>query len=45
MAGPTIDRRAAITKRLADNIIKFEKGEEMELEIKKEAANRMTVGG
>lgn len=45
MAGPTVDRRAAITKRLADNIIKFENGEQMELEIKKEAACRMTVGG
>lgn len=45
MAGPTVDRRAAITKRLADNIIKFENGEQMELEIKKEAASRMTVGG
>lgn len=45
MAGPTIDRRAAITKRLADNIIKFENREQMELEIKKEDASRMTVGG
>lgn len=45
MAGPTVDRRAVVTKRLADNIIKIACGEEAELEIKKEAAMRMTVGG
>ena len=43
MAGPTIDRRAAVVKALADNIVKFEKREEMDLEISPEYAQRMTV--
>lgn len=44
-AGPTLDRRAVIARHLIDNIAKFEAGEEMELEIGKEYARRMTVGG
>lgn len=44
-AGPTVDRRPRIAKCLIDNIVKFEKGEKMELEITKESASRMTVGG
>ena len=42
MGGPTLDRRPYITKRLIDNILKFEAGENMELEIKSDAAKRMT---
>lgn len=45
MAGPTTDRRPVITKRLADNLVKFEQGQEMDLEISREYAMRMTVGG
>lgn len=45
MAGPTTDRRPVITKRLADNMVKFENGQEMDLEISREYAKRMTVGG
>lgn len=45
MAGPTIDRRGLVTKRLADNIMLFEENAAMPLEITKEAAKRMTVGG
>lgn len=45
MAGPTADRRPVITKRLADNMVKFENGQEMDLEISREYAKRMTVGG
>lgn len=45
MAGPTIDRRPFITKRLADNMVMFEQGKEMNLEISAEYAKRMTVGG
>ena len=45
MAGPTTDRRPVITKRLADNMVKFEKGQDMDLEISREYAKRMTVGG
>ena len=41
-AGPTIDRRAAVTKGLADNMMKFIKGEKMDLEIGSEYAGRMT---
>ncbi len=41
-AGPTIDRRPYVTMRLADNIMKFMNGEEMELEIGSEYASRMT---
>ncbi len=44
MGGPTLDRRAVVTKRLADSIIKIYNGEESELEISKQAASRMTVG-
>lgn len=44
-AGPTTDRRPFITKRLADNMVAFEKGEPMDLEIGSEYASRMTVGG
>ena len=45
MAGPTIDRRPYITKKLADAIQQFAAGENPELEIGQEAAKRMTVGG
>lgn len=45
MAGPTKDRRPIITKRLADNIVLFAQGKEMTLEISREYAKRMTVGG
>lgn len=45
MAGPTIDRRPYITKKLAEAIQQFADGAEMELEIGQEAAKRMTVGG
>lgn len=45
MAGPTLDRRPVITKRLADNMVRFEQGKEMNLEISGEYAKRMTVGG
>ena len=45
MAGPTIDRRPLITKRLIDDMIAFTQGKKMELEISKEYAARMTVGG
>ena len=41
--GPTEDRCPAVTRALADNICKFERGEEMELEILSEYAARMTV--
>lgn len=43
--GPTIDRRPIITKRLADNMVLFSEGKEMDLEISREYAKRMTVGG
>ena len=42
MGGPTLDRRPYITKRLAENILKLENGGEAELEIKGDAAKRMT---
>ncbi len=42
--GPTEDRCPAITKALADNVCKFEHGEEMELEISGAYASRMTKG-
>lgn len=45
MAGPTKDRRPLIARQLVDNIVKFQAGEEMELEISREYAGRMTVGG
>ena len=41
-AGPTIDRRPYVTMCLADNMVKFMNGEEMELEIGGEYASRMT---
>ena len=40
--GPTRDRRPFITMRLADNMVKFMNGEELELEIGGEYASRMT---
>ena len=40
--GPTEDRCPAITKALADDICRFERGEEMELEISGSYASRMT---
>ena len=45
MAGPTIDRRPVITMRLVDNMMLFAEGMEMPLEISREMAARMTVGG
>ena len=45
MAGPTTDRRPVITKRLIDNLKLYEEGKEMPLEISREFAARMTVGG
>lgn len=42
MGGSTLDRRPYITKRLAENILKLENGGEAELEIKDDAAKRMT---
>lgn len=45
MAGPTLDRRPVITKHLADDMVRFFKGESLQLEISKEYAARMTVGG
>jgi len=45
MAGPTVDRRPIITMRLADNIVLFSEGKDMDLEISREYAKRMTVGG
>ncbi len=44
-AGPTLDRRAIVTRCLLDNIAQFEVGGRMELEIGREYASRMTVGG
>lgn len=41
-AGPTMDRRPYVTMRLADDLVKFMRGEEMELEIGGEYASRMT---
>ena len=45
MAGPTIDRRPVVTKRLVDDMVRFMNNEHMELEIVGEYAKRMTVGG
>ena len=42
VAGPTRDRRPVITKCLADDILRFAKGEALELEISAEHAARMT---
>lgn len=44
-AGPTMDRRPYVAKRLADNIEKFINGEAMDLEIDFEYASRMTKNG
>ena len=43
VAGPTRDRRPVITKKLADDMVRFEKGEGLELEISAEYAARMTI--
>ena len=43
--GPTADRAPFITKKLIDDMMKFEKGESLKLEITREYAARMTVGG
>ena len=45
MAGPTIDRRPIITMRLIDNLMLYSDGKKMPLEIDRETAARMTVGG
>ena len=45
LAGPTVDRRAKITAALARNIVDWAEGREVYLEITKEQAARMTVGG
>ena len=42
-AGPTMDRRPIITKRLVDDIVNFANGKEMDLEIASTYAARMTV--
>lgn len=45
LAGPTMDRKPVIVMRLADDILRFAKGEPLEYEISREYAARMTVGG
>ena len=45
MAGPTVDRRAKITAALVRNLVDWKDGKEVYLEITKEQAARMTVGG
>lgn len=45
MAGPTLDRRPAVTRALADDMVKFSSGGPLRLEISAESAKRMTVGG
>lgn len=45
MAGPTTDMYPIIAMRIVDNMIKMENNEKSELEIPKESAMRMTVGG
>ena len=42
MGGPTADRTPMITMRLADDIVRFEKGEPLQYEITNEYAKRMT---
>ena len=42
MGGPTADRCPNITRHLADDITRFEKGETLQYEITKEYAKRMT---
>lgn len=44
-AGPTVDRRPVITMRLADDMMRFREGKTLTMEIDKEYAARMTVGG
>lgn len=43
IAGPTQDRYSHITKQVIDNILEFEKGNEMSLLVSSETAARMTV--
>ena len=43
MGGPTIYRRAVVTMRLADNILKLERGEAAELIVDRVKASRMTA--
>lgn len=43
MGGPTLDRREIVTMRLADNILKLERGEVAELLVNEGAAKRMTT--
>lgn len=43
MGGPTLDRREYVTMRLADNILKLERGENAELLISEGTAKRMTA--
>ena len=45
LAGPTVDRRAKITAALVRNLVDWKEGKEVYLEITKEQAARMTVGG
>ncbi len=45
LAGPTMDMREVVILELCQDFVRFEKGEEMKLEISCEAAKRMTVGG
>ena len=42
MGGPTLDRREIVTMRLADNILKLERGEKAELLVSEGIAKRMT---
>ena len=44
-AGPTEDRAPFITKKLADDMVRFCNGKDLKLEITREYARRMTVGG
>ncbi len=43
MGGPTLDRREVVTMRLADNILKLERGEFAELLVSQSIARRMTA--
>lgn len=42
-AGPTLDRRSVITRHLIDDMVRFENGRELQLEITNTYAARMTV--
>ena len=42
LGGPTVDRTPMITMRLADDIVRFSKGEPLQYEISNEYAKRMT---